>query len=616
MDRKLLFQASDISKQYPGTLALDGVSLEIYEGEILGLVGENGAGKSTLFKIINGVEKATTGSMKMHGEKYEPKNPKDANTLGVGMVFQEQSIVTNLTVGQNIFFAKEKEFKRLGVFINWRKMYKRAAEILEDIDITDIPPEKKAGDLNFAKRQMVEIAKVLNSAKSKVNDKCIILLDEPTSVLGDTEIKQLYKEMRKLKEEGNCVIFVSHRLDEVLEITDRIYVFKDGQNVGEIETSEADENKIYQMMVGKSGTGEYYKINQQNTPKDKVIFSAKGLYKKGVFRDVSFDLHEGEILSIAGVVGSGKEDVCSVITGDDVVDGGVMTLEGEKVHFGAPSSALKKGVLMVPKERREEGILGTRSIYENISLSNLKRVTKNGVYWETTWSTAEDIKIKDFEYYAFHQTLDDRGSGYAISKAMFDQFDTPGEGKVLAIQGMLANSAAINRFKGLEDALAEYPGVELLDDQAGDWDPQKAYTIAETWLSKYDDIAGIWVANDSMALAVVELLEAKGLIGDVKVVGVDGIPDAVTAIQEGKMTATVYSDPYKQGGGSLAYLYQIWMGNIAVSSLTDEQRCFLTEGVLVTADTVDAFANSTPEFDYGDPQSMIYKLWDISAIQD
>ena len=240
----------------------------------------------------------------------------------------------------------------------------------------------------------------------------------------------------------------------------------------------------------------------------------------------------------------------------------------------------------------------------------------NGVYWETTWSTAEDIKIKDFEYYVFHQTLDDRGSGYAISKAMFEQFDTPGEGKVLAIQGMLANSAAINRFKGLEDALAEYPGVELLDDQAGDWDPQKAYTIAETWLSKYDDIAGIWVANDSMALAVVELLEAKGLIGDVKVVGVDGIPDAVTAIQEGKMTATVYSDPYKQGGGSLAYLYQIWMGNIAVSSLTDEQRCFLTEGVLVTADTVDAFANSTPEFDYGDPQTMIYKLWDIPAIQD
>ena len=390
MDRKLLFQASDISKQYPGTLALDGVSLEIYEGEILGLVGENGAGKSTLFKIINGVEKATTGSMKMHGEKYEPKNPKDANTLGVGMVFQEQSIVTNLTVGQNIFFAKEKEFKRLGVFINWRKMYKQAAEILEDIDITDIPPEKKAGDLNFAKRQMVEIAKVLNSAKSKVNDKCIILLDEPTSVLGDTEIKQLYKEMRKLKEEGNCVIFVSHRLDEVLEITDRIYVFKDGQNVGEIETSEADENKIYQMMVGKSGTGEYYKINQQNTPKNKVIFSAKGLYKKGVFRDVSFDLHEGEILSIAGVVGSGKEDVCSVITGDDVVDGGVMTLEDEKVHFGAPSSALKKGVLMVPKERREEGILGTRPIYENISLSNLRRVTKNGLI-----SKKKQIKLTD-----------------------------------------------------------------------------------------------------------------------------------------------------------------------------------------------------------------------------
>ncbi len=241
---------------------------------------------------------------------------------------------------------------------------------------------------------------------------------------------------------------------------------------------------------------------------------------------------------------------------------------------------------------------------------------ENKVYWSTTWSTADELKIKDYEYYVFHQTLDDNGSGYNISKAMFESFDTPGEGKVLAIQGMLANSAAINRFEGLKKALAEYPGVELLEDLPADWDPQQAYTIAETWLAKYSDIDGIWCANDSMALSVVELLEAKDLIGKIKVVGVDGIDGAVQAIKAGKMTASVFSDPYKQGGMGLAYLYQAWAGNIVPSELPLDQRSFLTSGVLVTADTVDEFLASTPSFDFTDISSMIYAPWDIPLIQD
>jgi ribose transport system ATP-binding protein len=376
MEKKLLFQAKDICKEYPGTKALKGVSLDVYEGEILGLVGENGAGKSTLFKIINGVEEATAGEMIMNGAPYKPKNPREANESGIGMVFQEQSIILNLTIGQNIFFGQEKEFSHGGL-INWKQMYKKASEILAAINNADIQPEKKASEYNFAKRQMVEIAKVLHVAKSGTDGKCIILLDEPTSVLGDVEIQQLYTEMRKLKEQGHCVIFVSHRLDEILTITDRIYVFKDGENVGEINTADADENKIYEMMVGREGTGTYYHLDEQRTPSDKVVLKVDSLSKKGVFKNVSFELHEGEVLGFIGVVGSGKEDVCAAICGDDPADGGTIEVSGKKVELNEPVDALKNGILCIPKERRVEGIMGTLPVYENMTISNLN-VAKSG----------------------------------------------------------------------------------------------------------------------------------------------------------------------------------------------------------------------------------------------
>lgn len=401
MEKKLLFQVKDICKYYPGTKALKGVSMDLYEGEILGLVGENGAGKSTLFKIMNGVEEATSGEMLMNGKPYTPKNPREANAAGIGMVFQEQSIIANLTVGQNIFFGKEKQFETCGI-INWKKMYREASKILADINNSDILPEKRAGSYNFAKRQMVEIAKVLHMAKSGTSDKCIILLDEPTSVLGDTEIQQLYTEMRKLKEQGHCVIFVSHRLDELLHITDRIYVFKDGSNVGEIVTAQADENKIYEMMVGREGTGEYYKLEKQSTPGKNVVLRVDKIRKKGVFRDVSFELHEGEVIGIAGVVGSGKEDVCAVICGDEKIDGGTIEIKGKAVKIKEPVDALKYGVLSIPKERRTEGIMGILPVYENMTISNLDILKtkgiipkKNQVSIANEWVDKLNIKLSD-----------------------------------------------------------------------------------------------------------------------------------------------------------------------------------------------------------------------------
>ena len=231
MANDVLFKAQNITKVFQGTTALEDVSFEVRHGEVVGLIGENGAGKSTLLKIMIGFQKQTEGEMFIRDSVYAPNSPREGNALGLGMVFQEQSLITSLTVGQNIFFGNEKQFKRFG-FVNWRKMYKAAAEVLRSTELDNIMPEKKLSDLDFATRQMVEITKVINLANTSGYKECLILFDEPTSVLNSTEVEKLFEEIRKLKAAGHGIVFVSHRLDEVLEISDRVYVLKDGKNVG------------------------------------------------------------------------------------------------------------------------------------------------------------------------------------------------------------------------------------------------------------------------------------------------------------------------------------------------------------------------------------------------
>lgn len=378
MEKKLLFEAQDISKSFLGTQALQNVSLNIYEGEIVGLIGENGAGKSTLLKIIQGVQSPSSGKMFLRGKSYAPKNPKESNEAGAGMVFQEQSLITNLTVGQNIFFSRENEFKKMGL-IQWKKVYRETTKVLKSLHLEYIKPNIKVLELDFADRQMVEIAKVINNSRTNTYEKSLILLDEPTSVLNEKECRQLFDEMRKIKEEGNAVVFISHRLDEVLNVSDRIYVFKNGRNVGEFENKEVDEALLYEAMVGKESSNEYYHIAQQIKQKDEVVLNVNDMGLFGRFKHVSFDLHKGEILGICGAVGSGKEDVCACICGDCSPTSGSIKILGNKVNMKSPADALKNGILSVPKWRNEEGILGILSIYENISLSNLDNV-KTGIF--------------------------------------------------------------------------------------------------------------------------------------------------------------------------------------------------------------------------------------------
>lgn len=378
-EKKLLFSAKNITKSFHGTQALKGVDLDVQEGEVIGLIGENGAGKSTLLKIIIGVQPPTSGEMLMYGKKFEPRTPLEANAAGVGMVYQEQSLITNLSVGQNIFFGHEKEFVKFG-FVDWSKMYSEAKKVLEAVGCGDINPRKKVIDLNFATRQMIEIAKVVNVTKSaSTNGKCLILLDEPTSVLNESEVKRLFVEIRKLTAQGHSVIFVSHRLDEVLEISDRVYVYKDGSNAGNMPIEEASETRMYEMMVGHESSSEYYKLDKQITPSEEVVLEAKDLGLWGQFKHCNFKLHKGEILGFCGVVGSGKEEICSVICGDEKPTYGELLIKGKKVEYSEPSQALKDGTLLIPKERMYEGVVRALPVEDNMAMSNAKLLKTKGL---------------------------------------------------------------------------------------------------------------------------------------------------------------------------------------------------------------------------------------------
>ncbi len=382
MSKEVLFRTHDIGKTYGTNTVLQGINIEINRGEVIGLIGENGAGKSTLMKIIAGVQKPSTGTMEMSdGTKMQPFRAismLDANQHGIGMVFQEQSLINNLTVAQNIYLGREKQFST-GSFVNWGKMNAAAREVLDNMGLQNIKANAKVRDITFAMRQMVEISKVLDIVSQTANNRALILLDEPTTVLSDDEMKILFDRVRKMKEEGNSIIFISHRLREVLEITDRIYVFKDGKQTAEVETPKADEGLLYEKMVGRETNGEYYVSARQTATFGEPLLEVDNLSLFGSFKNVSFKLRKGEVLGLCGVEGSGKEDVCSVISGDIAKTSGTIRMGGKTMNFTSPHAARTAGILSVPRNRREEGIIGILSIDENISISNYKKNSKCGV---------------------------------------------------------------------------------------------------------------------------------------------------------------------------------------------------------------------------------------------
>jgi ribose transport system ATP-binding protein len=363
-----IIRMEGISKAFPGVQALDRVDFEAYSGEVMALVGENGAGKSTLMKILSGAYMKDTGRIYIDGKRVEIQNPYHAQLLGISTIYQELNVTPNQTVAQNIFLGRE--IKRKGIlgklgFVDKKEMERRAKELLNRVG-ANIDPRELVKNLSVAQRQMVEIAKAL-SLEAK-----IIIMDEPTSALGPEEVEKLFEIIRQLKEQGIAIIFISHRLEEVFKIADRITILRDGKLVGVMSKDEATFDKVIYLMVNRP-LGDMFK--KEEVSKGKPILDVKNL-KSEIIKDVSFTLYEGEILGIAGLVGSGRTELVRLIFGADPKISGEIYLNGEKVEIKSPEDAVKHGIGLVPEDRQNQGLILKMSVRENIGVTIIRKILK------------------------------------------------------------------------------------------------------------------------------------------------------------------------------------------------------------------------------------------------
>lgn len=371
-----MYELRQVDKKFPGVHALKSIDFKIGRGEIVGLVGENGAGKSTLMKVIYGAYQPDGGTITIDNVAVRFQNPRQAMQKGIGMVFQEQSLITNLTVMENIFLGYETQFVKFGV-VNWKAMAAAARAQLAKVKL-DIDPNMITAKLSFAQRQLVELAKVL-TLEERVDGDLVILLDEPTSVLAKEEVELLFRLVRELTTRASF-IFVSHRMDEVLELSDRIYVMKDGEVVNVVAAADANVDAIQHKMVGRDVDKQYYREQKQepyDASRTLASFDAVSLGNK--YRDISFDLRAGEVLCLVGTEGSGREAILRTVFGLETPDSGSVTLKGEEVRAFTARGGVEKGVGYVPRERKVEGLVGGMNVYENMTLSQMRRYSTAGV---------------------------------------------------------------------------------------------------------------------------------------------------------------------------------------------------------------------------------------------
>lgn len=370
-----MYELKAVDKKFPGVHALKAVDFKVGRGEIVGLVGENGAGKSTLMKVIYGAYQPDGGSILIDGTTVRFQNPRQAMDHGIGMVFQEQSLILNLTVMENIFLGYEQQFVRHGV-INWKKMSAAARHQLQKVKL-DIDPAMTTSELSFAQRQLVELAKVL-TLEERIDGDLVILLDEPTSVLAKEEVKLLFSIVRDLTKRASF-IFVSHRMDEVLDLSDRIYVMKDGAVVDVVGHDEAEVDAIQHKMVGRDVDKEYYREQKQKPFGDDVLVSFKNVSDGRKYQDISFDLHRGEVLCLVGTEGSGREAILRTIFGLTTPTQGAVTIKGQEVKRFSAQDGVAAGVGYIPRERKIEGIVNGMNVYENMTLSQMVNYSTGGV---------------------------------------------------------------------------------------------------------------------------------------------------------------------------------------------------------------------------------------------
>ena len=359
-----LVEMKGICKEFPGVKALSSVDFSMGKGEIVCLLGENGAGKSTLMKILTGVYRQDAGEIYYEGKSLELHTTRDAYEQGINIIFQEFNLCPNLSAMENVFLGNEN---RTGQgFLSYGETRRKAEAFFSRLKI-DIRPEDIVGNLGVAQQQMIEIAKAL------AYDTKVLIMDEPTSALAEKEIENLFDIMRDLKSQGISIVFISHKLEEVLEITDRVVILRDGENAGDIKTGEADEQKLVSMMVGRELSNFY--TERKNKPSDEVLFEAEGICGPPHIRNASFKINKGEILGLAGLVGAGRTELAKLIIGAEKKTAGRTLLNGSEIVIRSPKDSVAARIAYLPEDRKNLGLVLPMTVRENTTMSIHDRIS-------------------------------------------------------------------------------------------------------------------------------------------------------------------------------------------------------------------------------------------------
>src|ERR671921_785840 len=356
--REPVIRLRGISKEFPGVKAVDGVDLEILPGEVHALAGENGAGKSTLMKLLAQVERPTEGEVEISGEPITFRGPGRAQSLGIAMVYQEFALAPHLSVAENLFLGREPA--RAG-FVNRRKEKERAVDLLRRVGL-EVDPGHLVSSLTVAQQQRVEIAKAL------AIDAKVVIMDEPTATLAEKEIEGLFEVIRDLQSHGIAILYISHRLDEIFRIAERVTVMRDGKIVDTLPVGDLDEDKLVRLMVGRDIENLYPKTEVEI---GDVFLRAEGITRANVLKDCSFEVRSGEILGFAGLVGAGRTELARAVFGADPIDSGRVELEGREIQVKSPQAAIAAGIGYLTEDRKGAGLALQLGIDHNITLANV-----------------------------------------------------------------------------------------------------------------------------------------------------------------------------------------------------------------------------------------------------
>lgn len=390
-----LLELKDIDKSFPGVKALSGATLRIYPGRVMALVGENGAGKSTLMKVLTGIYKKDAGEVIYQGESCAFNGPKSSQEAGIGIIHQELNLIPELTIAENIFLGRE--FTRAFGAIDWKKMYAEADKLLARLNLA-YSSHRLVSELSIGDQQMVEIAKVL-SFGSKV-----IIMDEPTDALTDTETESLFSVISELRDQGCGIVYISHRLKEIFEICDDVTVLRDGQFIGEKPVASLKEDTLIEMMVGRKLEDQYPRIN---IPQGKAKLNVINLSGEDV-HDVSFSLHESEILGISGLMGAGRTELMKIIYGALPKTNGTVELDGKPCQIKKPAEGLEQGIVYISEDRKRDGLVLGMSVKENMSLTALRYFSRGmGVlnHKEEQLTVGDFIKLFNIKTPSMDQTI-------------------------------------------------------------------------------------------------------------------------------------------------------------------------------------------------------------------